>query len=239
MILKFLKAIWKKGRIWLAEKLELKPGAFLLPAFLLLVLPWQWVGAAALAAGIHEACHVLALKLTGGRVERITIGGSGAVIQTAPMDATRECICAFAGPLGSGLLLLFFRQLPRTALCALVHCLYNLLPLFPLDGGRVLRSLLSVTLPPDKASTVERWIQRGAAGLVLGGFFLVAWQYGAVTLLLGIWVILGHRMKNSLPIRQFGDTMEEVLKKEYVYDRIAATDPPHRAKTRTVYRRRV
>lgn len=223
----------------MTDKLEIKPGAFLLPAFLLLVLPWQWVGAAVLAASVHEASHILALKLTGGRVARITVGGSGAVIETAPMDAFRECICALAGPLGSGLLLLLFRQLPRTALCALVHCLYNLLPLFPLDGGRILRGLLSITLPPDKASIVERWIRRGAVGLILLGFFLVAWQYGAVTLLLGIWVILRHRTKNSLPIRQFGDTMEEVLTKEYVYDRIATTDPPHRAEARTLYRRRV
>lgn len=207
MILSFVKNLWEKGRKWSAEKLEITPGAFLLPAFLLLVLPWQWVGAAALAASVHEACHVLALKITGGRVERVTIGGSGAVIQTAPMDAARECLCALAGPLGSGLLLLLFQRLPRTALCALVHCLYNLLPLFPLDGGRVLRSLLSLILPPDKAAALERWVRRGAVGLILMGFFLVAWQYGVVILGLGIWVILRHRMKNSLPIRRFGATM--------------------------------
>ena len=239
MILVFLKDLYRKGKNWTTNKLEIKPAAFLLPAFLLLVLPWQWVGAAALAASVHEAAHILALKLTGGRVERITIGGSGAVIQTAPMDAVRECICALAGPLSSGLLVLLFRYLPRTALCALVHCLYNLLPLFPLDGGRVLRGLLSVALTPDKAAVTERWIRRVVILIVLGGFFLVAWQYGTVTLLLGIWVILGHRMKNSLPFCRCGDTIEKVPTKEYVYDRIAATDSPHRAKTRAVHRRRV
>ena len=225
--------------MWMTDKLEIKPGAFLMPAFLLLVLPWQWVGAAILAASIHEACHILALVLTGGRMERITIGGSGAVIETAPMDAFRECICALAGPVGSGLVLLFFRQLPRTALCALVHCLYNLLPLFPLDGGRILRSILSLTLTPDKAAVAEQWIRRGVTLLVLGGFFLVAARYGVAVLLLGICVILRNNTKNSLPFRPFGDTMEASFTKESAYDRIATTDPPHRAETRAVYRRRV
>ena len=220
-------------------KLEIRPVAFLVPAFLLLVLPWQWVVAAAVAAGVHELSHLLALKLTGGYVEKIIVGGSGAVIQATPMEAFRECICALAGPLGSVALLLLYRQFPRTALCALVHGMYNLMPIFPMDGGRILRSILSLIMAPDKAQTAERWICRVAAVLVLGGFFLAAMRYGPAVLFLGIWVILRNIRKNSLPIGEFGDTMESVNTKEYTHDPIVTTDPPHRPKARAVHRRRV
>jgi hypothetical protein len=230
--------IMKKWKC-VSNKIELRPGAFLMPAFLLLVLPWQWVGAAILAACVHEAGHVLVLLLTGGQIERIIIGGSGAVIETTPMDARRECVCAFAGPVGSALLLLFCHQLPRTAVCALVHCIYNLLPMFPLDGGRILRSILSAALPPVKAKTLEWWIGRCVLLVVSLGILFMTRSLGVAPLLLGICVLLRERRKNCLPFAPFGGTIEPVSKKEYTYDPIATADSPYRAKACTVHRRRV
>ena len=189
------------------DKIELRPGAFLVPAFLLLVLPWQWVGAAVFAAGIHELCHIIALVLTGGEIRGIVISGSGATIRAECPCVWRECLSAMAGPLGSACLLLFYRQMPRVALCALVHCLYNLLPLFPLDGGRILRSILSVTLSPLKAEIAERRI--GIVTYFLVAVFLLAVTHslGAAPLLLGILLLLRLRRKNSLPFHRFGDTI--------------------------------
>ena len=189
------------------DKIELRPGAFLVPAFLLLVLPWQWVGAAVFAAGIHELCHIIALVLTGGEIRGIVISGSGATIRAECPCAWRECLSAMAGPLGSACMLLFYRQLPRVALCALVHCLYNLLPLFPLDGGRILRSILSITLSPLKAEIAERRI--GFVTYLLVAVFLLAVTHclGAAPLLLGILLLLRLKRKNSLPFHCFGDTI--------------------------------
>ena len=63
-------------------------------------------------------------------------------METASMSPVREAICALAGPLGSFSLLLISEYFPEAAVCGLIQGAYNLIPIFPLDGGRVVRFLL-------------------------------------------------------------------------------------------------
>lgn len=118
---------------------RIKPGGYILLAFLILTVSVQWILAALFAACIHELCHVLMICLCGGLVSSITIGASGAKIHTSPLSLSQEFLCALAGPCGSLLLLFFLRWIPRVALCGLVQGMFNLLPVYPLDGGRVFR----------------------------------------------------------------------------------------------------
>ena len=114
----------------------------LLWALMLLVLPLQWLFAAVFSAAMHECGHLLALYLTGERVDSLRIGFFGAEIRTGPLPPDREMICAAAGPAVSLILWLFHPVFPRMALCGLVQGLYNLLPVYPLDGGRMIRCIL-------------------------------------------------------------------------------------------------
>lgn len=118
------------------------PWAYFLWALLLLTLPLHWVLAAVAAAGVHEACHLAALRALGGRVLSFHIGVTGAVMETALSGRGRQCLAALAGPAGSLLLVLTGRWLPHVAVCGLVQGLFNLLPIYPLDGGRILRCFL-------------------------------------------------------------------------------------------------
>jgi CBS domain-containing protein len=55
---------------------------------------------------------------------------------------------------------------------------FNLVPAFPMDGGRLVRSALAVFMPFGRATQIASWLGQGAAvvmgvaGLVTGSFFL-------------------------------------------------------------------
>ena len=114
-------------------------GSCILGALMVLILPLKLLLAAISAAAIHELCHLLALLLCSVQIERIKISTGKVLIQTPPIPPLPQLICALAGPMGSFLCLLFARFFPLLSLCGLLQGLFNLLPLYPLDGGRALR----------------------------------------------------------------------------------------------------
>ena len=127
--------------------IEVTAGFCILWAFLLLILPLDLLLAAMGAALVHELCHGLAICATGGKITRLTVGAGGMVIETTSMSPGKELICALAGPVGSFLLACLYPWIPLAAICALVQGCFNILPLYPLDGGRVLRCLLEWLMP--------------------------------------------------------------------------------------------
>ena len=135
-----MKPLWSTVRnFWRSAEFSVDAGAYLSAAARLVLFPLPWVGASYLAAVIHEMGHLTALWMDDIPVWRIRIGASGAKLDTAPLSPRQELICALAGPAFGLILCLFFRWMPRTALCAAVQTCYNLLPFPSMDGGRALR----------------------------------------------------------------------------------------------------
>jgi len=130
----------------------------------------------------HELCHSLVTRLEGGKVEKITlfIFGGVAQIEDEPRSPGRELVMAAAGPAMSLLIggvcflayVLTVNTWPWWATSPLSYLftinvfvgLFNLLPGFPLDGGRVLRSILWAVTGDQLRAT--RWAAR--SGQVIG-----------------------------------------------------------------------
>lgn len=156
--------------------------ACVIGAVALLVLPLRWILAVGTAAAVHELCHLAALYLCGVKVHEIRLGSCGAVIETEPVSPGRELICALAGPVGS-LALLAFPIFPVLSVAGLAQGCFNLLPIYPMDGGRALRCLLCLTCP-KQTDRVVSVVERAAVMLLAGGGFWIAWRlrwgFGAV-----------------------------------------------------------
>jgi stage IV sporulation protein FB len=171
-------------------------------ASMLLILPVQWVIAAVLAAVFHELCHYLAIRLCGGRVQKLQAGTVGAKMEAAGLNTFQELLCSMAGPLGSLLLLFLARWLPRTALCAGFQGIYNLLPVYPLDGGRVLRCGAALLLPVHVGEAVCKVIERLCLCMILflgiyGTFFK---GFGMLPLAVAVFIVW-RTIENKNPLQ--------------------------------------
>lgn len=128
---------------------------FFIPVILLL-LPLRWVWAAVLAALIHEIAHIIHIVIQGGTIQEIRIGSSGTVIRASINCFLSNCISILSGPVFSLSLLLFDDTYPELAYCGLIQGLYNLIPVLPLDGGRLLYLLLCRYLPQLADTVMDR-----------------------------------------------------------------------------------
>ena len=155
----------------------------------------------------HELAHSVVAVVRGIPVRRITFFLFGGMAETTKdsRSAGEEFLIAIAGPLCSFLLAGLFFWLwvagagwgwPRpitgsaayVAVLNLVLAVFNLLPGYPMDGGRVLRAVIwkatgSVTRATRWASRVGEWM---AYALMLFG----AWDALNGDLMGGVWMVL-------------------------------------------------
>ena len=147
--------------------IRFQPSTFFLMAALILLLPLDWLLAAVFAAAVHEFGHLAAIKLLDGQPVSISLGFLGAKIHTGPLTNKAEFLCAAAGPCASLALLFLSRLFPKLALCGMVQGMFNLIPLYPLDGGRMLYCLVRRCCP-RQTERIFCFVQR----LILRGFLV-------------------------------------------------------------------
>ena len=120
---------------------------------------------------LHEGGHALAARLMGVRVRGIVLHIFGGVthLDRRSLSVRGEIPTSLGGPavnLGLGLLYLAPPGLLQDfGLINLLFGVVNLVPAWPLDGGRLLRALLALRMPRPKAT-----IYTFAFGLMLALF---------------------------------------------------------------------
>lgn len=149
---------------------------------------------------LHEMGHALVARAYGMPVQGITLFLFGGVAELGgePPSAGKEFLMAVAGPLVSLVLVLLLGGLALLGMMtgldqALVTVLttlasinffvmvLNLVPAFPLDGGRVLRSILwAVTGRLRRATRVASWMGQAFAWLLIG--------LGLLSIFAGDWI---------------------------------------------------
>lgn len=133
--------------------MNIRYSVFYYAALLLLTLPLDWTLGFLCAAIFHELCHILAVVLLNGKIHHIDIHISGCVMETSPFVERKQILSILAGPLGSIFLVFLYCKVPKIAVCGLFHGLYNLIPVLPLDGGRILQLIL-YRISPGRADNV-------------------------------------------------------------------------------------
>lgn len=198
---------------------------------------YWWMGLAG-AVGIlfsivfHELSHSLIARRFDLPIRGITlfIFGGVAEMEEEPASPKAEFLMAIAGPLASLLLVIVFVQLQRLALAQdwplaiggvlhylaminLVLAIFNLMPAFPLDGGRMLRAALWYW--KKDLHTATQLASRIGSGFGLGMMIL-----GGIAFLQGAfiggmwWFLIGAFLRSAA-----NTSYQQLLIKEMLSDK--------------------
>ena len=177
------------------KRLDLAPGFAAALCLLRLLAEPRVFYAFLAAAAAHEAGHVLAIYLVGGRVTGIRLGMCDAKIETRGLGYRQEIFCALAGPGMSVLVCLALRKAYATcAAISLLLGLFNALPVYPLDGGRALRAGLCLVLPLGRAEAVSNIAGLAVCAAGLAGAIFCARAYGLGFAPVALWLVVFARV---------------------------------------------
>jgi Zn-dependent protease len=165
---------------------------------------------------LHEFGHAFAARAFGIRTPDITLWPFGGVarLNRIPDKPWQELIVAIAGPLVNVVIaaLLFLihgtagiqqaehLESPRVDLLAklawvnVILVLFNLIPAFPMDGGRVLRALLAMVMPYAQATQIAARLGQGLALL----FAVFGFIYNPILIFIAFVIFVGAQQELAM-----------------------------------------
>lgn len=159
----------------------------------------------------HEFGHLLAGVALGMKVQKMEIMPYGISIsfKLTPKDYNKKIkhgnqlelkkiVVALAGPIANVIMILIFLQMnmnDSTRLMILYSnlliILFNLLPIYPLDGGRVIKGILHIFLGKMKAEKSINYISFVTLILVTFISSIIIYQFHNIAIFLAILVLWG------------------------------------------------
>lgn len=166
---------------------------------------------------LHEFGHALMARRFGVRTRDITLLPIGGVarLEKMPDKPSQQLLVAFAGPavnLAIALLLfglvrlldgpVGFESLRHTGGPFLTQlmwinvslAIFNLLPGYPMDGGRILRALLAMRMAPEHATQTAARVGQGVAVI----FGLVGLFVSPFLMVIAVFIWLGAKSEHSM-----------------------------------------
>ena len=200
------------------KSLRIHPATFLFLILLLItgygsvLIPYM------ISIVIHELSHAAVAKKLGYCLDKIWILPYGASISFKEhfFNPEDEVKIAIAGPLSNVVLLLLTVSLWWVFPSSYVHtysfaisnfsiAAFNLLPAFPLDGGRVLNSILKAKLKASVATKISTALNFFFSVcflilFVISCFYTINFSFGLIAIFLFIGIIEGYFQGTYYPI---------------------------------------
>lgn len=184
---------------------------------------------------LHELGHSYIAKKYGTKIQGITLFLFGGVssMEEIPRDPRVEFKMALAGPLVSlfiGLVLIiiytFFQNDPSIVyynrlvlvigILNIILFFFNLLPAFPMDGGRVLRAILAERMPYIKATKTAANVGKMFA-ILMGIFGVLAG--GVILILIAFFIYIGaseEEKATEVNVTLEGVKIKDIMSKDIV-----------------------
>lgn len=175
--------------------LYVEPGFFFLCAMFVLIslndgqpmrVALLWIPILFVSTIVHELGHAAMIALLGFGRSVVALGTYGGVtMNDSRRRPWQQILISIAGPiLGAAFGYLcqrlsylpfayndamFSELLPRAAMANYAWAIFNLFPIYPLDGGKVLRSLTAMFLSNSRSFAVTCWVSMILSALLLVG----------------------------------------------------------------------
>jgi Zn-dependent protease/CBS domain-containing protein len=166
---------------------------------------------------VHELAHSLVARAKGIGINSITlmIFGGIATMEEGVPDPKAELPMALVGPVASlifgficslliyavpsvttdpGMAGVLVFVLGYLGVLNIILCVFNLIPAFPMDGGRVLRAWLAQRMPLHRATQIAADVGKGFA-ILFGIIGLFA--FSPFLILIALFIYIGANMESS------------------------------------------
>jgi len=181
-------------------------------------------------AFVHELSHMICGILLGLKPRTLQIMPFGLSVifetyESRKMINLKKIIIAISGPIINIIIAIstwiINKELTSIIYSNIIISLFNLLPIYPLDGGRIVKLILKTKYKYDKVEDITNKISKITiiAITCLSSILVLLWQnIGLVFVIAYLWLILIKENKRSQLHKKIYNTIEKNEKKLYTIE---------------------